>query len=168
MSLLQRWRTKNALEAELKKQLPMLSRIVASYEADADLQQELLQEVVVAAWQASSQFEGRAKAKTFFARIAHNRCVTHIDTAVRKPQWSGGEDPEAIVSYDSDKALQLEALQKQIRSLPLQQRQIMTLFLEGFSYNEIAQVCDIKSSNVGVIINRTKQSLTEFFNEDHR
>lgn len=167
MSLLKRWRTKSSIEAELKAQLPMLTRIVATYEADSHLQEELLQEVVLAAWQASNQFEGRAQAKTFFARIAHNRCVTHVSTAVRRPQWSGGDDPEMIEANNSNEHhAQLQALQHQIRQLPLQPRQVMSLFLEGFSYDQIATICDLSRTNVGAILTRTKAQLAQYFNGD--
>ena len=51
-----------------------------------------------------------------------------------------------------------------MRRLPLAQRQIVTMALEGLSYNEIAEVMDISISNVGVRLNRARGRLQEIMN----
>ena len=142
----------------------MLERIVASYEARHALQQELLQEVVVAIWQAADKHSGDASMKTYMARIAQNRCVTHVDKSVKSPQTIELDlqhHDTVIAGSTEEQQRQWQQLMQHIRSLPLQQKQVLSLMLEGFSYNEIADICGLSSSNVGVLINRGKATLNE-------
>ena len=48
-----------------------------------------------------------------------------------------------------------------MRELPLGQRQLVTLALEGLSYAEMAEVLDISSNLVGVRLNRARKALTD-------
>ena len=48
-----------------------------------------------------------------------------------------------------------------VRELPMGQRQLVTLALEGLSYAEMAEVLDISGNLVGVRLNRARKALTE-------
>lgn len=140
----------------------MLERIVASFESRHALQQELLQDVVVAIWQAADKFSGDASIKTYMARIAQNRCITHVDKSVRTPQGEEIEEAHAVseqMSRSVEQEQQWLQLMQQVRQLPLQQKQVISLMLEGFSYREIGNICNLSESNVGVLINRGKATL---------
>ncbi|WP_171022299.1 RNA polymerase sigma factor [Thalassotalea litorea] len=159
-----KWRAKSQLEEDLQEHLPMLERLVASYERNPQIQQELLQEVVLAIWQSYQQFAGNASIKTYFARIAQNRCISHVQKAVRQVeeaqvdpnecQFTGTQLDDELVRQQ-----QYQQLLNKIRGLPLQQKQVISLFLEGFNYQQIADICGLTSINVGVIINRCKPKL---------
>ncbi len=156
------WRTKSAIEQHIQTHLPMLERIVASYESRHALQQELLQEVVVAIWQAADKYQQDASIKTYMARIAQNRCITHVDKSVHNPD--GGEVEEEMkvsesVTIEFEKEQQWQQLIAQVRQLPLQQKQTLSLMLEGFSYREIGDICGLSESNVGVLISRAKATI---------
>ena len=162
------WRTKSAIEQHIQTHLPMLERIVATYETRHALQQELLQEVVLAIWQAADRYQQDASIKTYMARIAQNRCITHVDKSVRNPD---GNDVEAgmvvseSVGVTFEKERQWQQLMKNVRQLPLQQKQALSLMLEGFSYKEIGDICGLSESNVGVLINRGKATLKDKIGE---
>lgn len=158
-----KWRTQSAIEQHIQQHLPMLERIVAAYESRHALQQELLQDVVVAIWQAADKFSGDASIKTYMARIAQNRCITHVDKSVRNPDGGKVEDDHLVsvpLSRNIEQDQQWHKLLQQVRCLPLQQKQAISLMLEGFSYKDIANICGISESNVGVLINRGKATLT--------
>lgn len=169
MMFFKNWRARSDLEQLLQQHLPMLERIVASYEAMPAIQQELMQEVVLAIWTSFKQFKGDASVKTYFARIAHNRCISHVDKAVRQVSTS---QVDSLDEYNNDTVEHLSTGEKyqhllgHIRQLPLLQKQVISLFLEGFSYNEIAEVCGLTSTNVGVILNRLKTKLSTYFIEE--
>jgi len=159
-----RWRTESAIEQQIQTYLPMLERIVASFESRHALQQELLQEVVVAIWQAADNYSGDASMKTYMARIAQNRCVTHVDRSVRQPlcvEMEPHHDNSVTVGLSVNEDQQWQRLMQQIRLLPLQQKQVLSLMLEGFSYKDIADICGLSESNVGVLINRGKATLNK-------
>lgn len=146
---------------------PLLSRVANSYEANHALQQELLQEIAVAVWQGLARFQGNSSLKTYILKIAHNRAVSHVATSVKQIKGDDGEALETIsADYEHNPDVAMEQSQKMsrlleaVRQLGLPARQVVTLSLEGLSYEEIAEVCGLSTSNVGVILNRAKQSLS--------
>ena len=56
-----------------------LRRLAASYERDPSRQQDLVQDIWLAVWQALPRFRGECSERTFVFRIAHNRAVSHIE-----------------------------------------------------------------------------------------
>lgn len=144
----------------------MLSRVASSYEANHHLQQELLQEISLAVWQSLKGFKGDASVKTYIMRVAHNRAVNHVAYNARQPRKEPiSEQHNFHNQYEMEKNIgqseQVKRLLKAVRRLPLQARQIVTMSMEGLSYQEIAQVCGIQASNVGAILSRTKKVLSE-------
>ncbi len=153
------------IAAVLREHGGMLSRIVASYEADPLLQQELMQEVSVALWQALKRFRGEGSLKAYAARVAQNRCISHVAKAAKAPKQTKLED---IYAYDGinpeedmEKSQQFEALMQAVRQLPLPLRQVTTLALEGFSHREIADALGISENNAMVRFSRAKASLRD-------
>ncbi|GAB2688225.1 RNA polymerase sigma factor [Aliiglaciecola aliphaticivorans] len=164
---------------------PLLSRIASSYEANQHLQQELLQEISLAVWQSLKAFKGNSSLKTYILRVAHNKAVTHVAYHAKQPsseRYCEIESPHSTSatsatngaftdrrpSPESDLAKQhkVNLLLQAVRQLPVQSRQIVTMSMEGLGYQEIAEVCGISSTNVGVILNRAKKSLTEIINHE--
>ncbi len=159
---------KKNFEKLLEAYNPLLSRVASSYEANAHLQQELLQEISVAVWQALSRFKGDSSVKTYIMRIAHNRAVAHVAYHAKQPKSDSYcevsapiASPRDSVESSTQQQSQLQRLLQAVRELSIQHRQIVTMSMEGLSYQEIADVCGISVSNVGVILNRAKKALME-------
>lgn len=152
----------------LEEYNPLLSRIASSYEANTHLQQELLQEISLAVWQALARFKGDSSVKTYIVRIAHNRAVNHVAYHAKQPRSDSYCEVSApmassthSVETSTQQKNQLERLLQAVRELSIQNKQIVTMSMEGLSYQEIAEVCGISVSNVGVILNRAKKTLME-------
>jgi RNA polymerase sigma factor (sigma-70 family) len=142
---------------------PALGRIVASYERNAALRDELLQEVFIAVITSLPRLADAAKLKPFLFRIAHNRCLTHVAQRMRE---RGNQEyiDELTTDGASQEHAQLarersERLLAAVRRLALPYRQVVTLVLEDLSYEEIAETLGISVANVGVRVNRAKQQL---------
>ena len=56
---------------------------------------------------------------------------------------------------------QIQNMLKEIRKMPIQTRQVVTMSMEGLSYSEIADACGISDSNAGVILNRARKLLMQ-------
>ena len=142
---------------------PMLGRIVASYEADPAQQQEVLQEISLALWQALPKFRGDGSLKAFVARVAQNRAVSHVAKAASLPRRAELDDGLACAADGPELALEKEQQREQlltaVRALPLNLRQVTTLALEGFSHREIAETLGITENNAAVRFNRAKEAL---------
>ncbi len=154
------------VEAFLQQHIDLVYRVAASYEADPALREDLLQEVVTAIWRSASSFKGDAAFKTFALKVAHNRCLTWVGRQARRPEVFG-EDLEGTQCTNPapDQLLQNEQLLAAVRRLPLGQRQLIGLALEGLSYEEIADVLDISVGNVGVRLNRARTKLKELLHD---
>ncbi len=146
----------------------LLSRVASSYEANDALKQELLQEIVIAVWQALERFKARSSIKVYVLKVAHNRAVSHVASQVRQPsseeldeQYHSAPSSASIPHIQLEQSQQLDQLLTAVRELPLMQKQIITMSLEGLSYEEISQLSGLSQSHVGVMINRIRKSLSK-------
>jgi RNA polymerase sigma-70 factor (ECF subfamily) len=141
----------------------MIRRIASGYEADRHLADELVQDIFLAIWRALPAFRGASSLRTFVARIATNRAVTHVARAATRPASielsddlpSQGDTPE-------DQAIELNRhahLMAAIRGLPLADRQVVTLTLEGLAPGEIADFLGMTANAVSIRLSRSKTLL---------
>jgi RNA polymerase sigma-70 factor (ECF subfamily) len=152
----------------LQEHAALLGRVAATYEANFHKRQELLQEITLAVWQALEKFKGDSSIKTYVLRVAHNKAITHVAYHAKQPRndsYCEMESPEpshrpsAVEQIDQQQKIQL--MLGQIRQMPIQTRQVVTMSMEGLSYDEIADACGISSSNAGVVLNRARKVLME-------
>lgn len=120
---------------------------------------DLSQDILVKLWKGFGSFAGRSDIKTWIYRVSLNHCID-----ARAKQKRRGEKvpltPEVdVVSATSDKALQTRQLYSRINSLGLVDRGIVLLWLEGLSYDEIADIVGMTVGNVSVRLMRIKEQL---------
>src|SRR5262245_32304145 len=152
-----------SFEAVVGEYGSMITRIAASYEADRELARDLTQDILVAIWRALPSFRGDSSMRTFVARIAHNRSITHVASAVRTPTPVELQEtthcplppPEAqTIAGDSARRL-VEA----VRQLPLAYRQVAILTLEDFTPAEIGETLGLTANAVSIRLTRAKALL---------
>ncbi|MGB1263451.1 MAG: RNA polymerase sigma factor [Cognaticolwellia sp.] len=154
----------------------LLRHIINGFEAKPAIQEELFQEIALNVWRALPSFRADSAVKTFIARIAHNVLATHVAKAmktVKTEQVHESLDSEQLSHEDTSVCQQptpyqlLDQKQRQhrlaqgIRKLKLEQQQVITLALEGMSYQEIAEVLVITTNLVGVRLQRAKIALMQ-------
>lgn len=155
----------------------LLRHIINGFEAAPAIQEELFQEIALNIWRALPSFRADSAVKTFIARIAHNVLATHVAKAVktlRTEQHSQSiDDSELIhnVGQSASVCPQLtpyqalaqnqrqKRLAQAIRLLTLEHQQVITLALEGMSYQDIADILAITTTSVGVRLQRAKAKL---------
>ena len=150
----------------------LLRHLITGFEANAALQDELFQDIALNIWRALPSFRQDSSVKTFVARIAHNVLATHVAKTVRtiktEPNATDAQQEHESV-HVSDQVTPYQALDKTqrqqrllqcIRQLKLNQQQVITLALEGMSYQEISDVLVISTNLVGVRLQRAKAALT--------
>ena len=149
---------------------PALARVVASYERDRALRDELLQEVLMAIVIALPRLTQPEKLKPFVFRIAHNRSLSHITRRIRERAHEEADNDADVPTPGHEQTLiqaeRGERLLEAIRHLSLPYRQVMTLILEDMSYEEIAETLGLTVDNVGVRVNRAKKQLKERLQHD--
>lgn len=141
----------------------LITRIAMSYEADPALREDLTQQILLAVWQALPSYRADASLKTFIARIAQNRAISFVAKQVRLPPTA--EIPEKLEAADPNPeqsaidASERRALLEATRRLPVPQREVIVLVLEGFSYSEIADMLNIAPNALALRLSRAKAAL---------
>ena len=147
-----------------------LARLARAHEADAALQQDLLQEIYLALWRSLPAFRNRCSLRTWVYRVAHNVAATYVMRARRRRT-------HMLVSLDDleiadeatdtgatiDEARTLARLTQLIQRLKPIDREVIILHLEDLSRDEIADITGLAVSNVAIKIHRIKQVLTRAF-----
>ena len=142
----------------------LVTRIALSYEADAALRHELVQDILLAIWVALQNFRGDASLRTFVASIAQKRSISHVTRRAREPRQE--VLPEDLVSAapTPDEVAMRNALKKKlveaIQLLPLPQREAIVLCLEGFSYGEVGEILGISTNAATLRCQRAKTALS--------
>jgi RNA polymerase sigma-70 factor (ECF subfamily) len=141
-----------------------LARVAAGYAAHREQQEDLLQEIYFALWQALPNFRGESRELTFVLSVAHNRGITFAVRANRNrfaelPETIAdpGQGPDAVL----ERRQEIENLYKAIRQLRPSLRQAIMLHLEGLSGKEIATAQGTTENNVNVRLNRARAVLRE-------
>lgn len=142
---------------------PLIRRIAASYEADSGSAEELVQDIHFALWLALPSFRGQSSLRTFVARIATNRAISHVRRSVRSPLSvelsenlpAGESTPEHQAIAEDQQARLIAAVQ----ALPLSLRQVALLTLEGLARVEISDVLGISANAVAIRLSRARDVL---------
>jgi len=146
----------------LQRYLPSLCRLAWSYARDGREVDDLLQEIAMALWTALPRFRGDSSERTWLYRVAHNtaisfranrrRRISHEQPAV---EWKSNSNPETdAMAHEQSRQLWVA-----VQQLPLSDRQITVLYLEGMTAAEIEAVTGLSSGNVATRLTRIRQRL---------
>lgn len=147
----------------------LVFKVVKAYAASLQDQDDLFQEILLQLWSSIPGFQGKAKEATWIYRVALNTALVWKRTEKRKRKRSRTEflDIQEIsqAKGDCDELSQnqhvLDQVYNSIRQLPKSESSIVLLYLDGLSYDEMADVLGISKSNVGVRLNRSKKKLVQ-------
>lgn len=142
----------------------MIWKVCRLYCSNVEDREDLFQEIAIKLWQSRASFRGDAKFTTWMYRIALNTAITSLRR--RRPAVSfPGEVPDvAAESTDEETADRHEKLSGAIRLLDDTEKAIITLYLEGMSYAEIAAALGITENYTGVKLSRIKNKLKHNIN----
>lgn len=151
---------------------PRILKVCRVYAWNATDQDDLYQEIVFQIWRAMPGLKQNAQANTWLYRIAINTSISFV----RKRTARGGpavlldheqltQQIESRQASDDGGGEQLARLYEAIAKLDELEKALVTLFLEDFSYEEMAEVLGISASNVGVMLHRAKKKLSTLMQE---
>lgn len=150
---------------EIRQNQGIIFKLVGLYANDAEEKKDLYQEILLQAWKSWSAFRNEAKFSTWLYRI----CLNTILTQKRKPSKIDFTDSlEHLSTSVQNKATQDEdvvRLRLAIRQLAETDRAIISMNLDGYDNNEIAETMGISSNNVAVKLHRIKQQLSNLLKQ---
>jgi RNA polymerase sigma-70 factor (ECF subfamily) len=127
-------------------------------------QEDLFQEIVYQLWKSFPSFKGDSKVSTWIYRVALNTAMA-IYRKQRVPISYHEELGEHIHPHsEAGISENEERLFLALRTLSDPDKAVISLFLEDFSYREMADIIGITESNVAVRLNRIKVKLKKMLN----
>ncbi|MFN0105968.1 MAG: RNA polymerase sigma factor [Bryobacteraceae bacterium] len=144
--------------------LRRLSGAYAGGGAEAD---DLFQEVALALWTALPNFRGDSSERTWVYRVAHNTAISFVASQRKRREREPVQPPPIEPAAPDDPERELldgekrRRLQRAVHELPLPNRQVMLLHLEGLSAAEIETVAGCSAGAVATRLTRARQWLSE-------
>jgi RNA polymerase sigma-70 factor (ECF subfamily) len=141
---------------------------------DAGLAEEVLQDVMLSAWQNAGRFRGECRVFTWLLAIARNRAINAFHR--RRPAGFPPMDIEDPLferigekSYEIEKVGAYEAVHAALRALPADQRETLELvFFQGLSMDETAYVLQISTGTVKSRLHRAKARVRALIEADDK
>jgi RNA polymerase sigma-70 factor (ECF subfamily) len=147
--------------AQLQAHKGILYKVANAYCPRREDRGDLIQDMILELWRAYPRFDGRASFATWMHRVAMNVAISMHRSEGRRIRDALSLDEFGIDLAGADAVLdaedaELRALHQLIAQLPPLDRAMVLLYLEGYGYEEIADMVGIGASNVGTRINRIK------------
>ncbi|MGB3780617.1 MAG: sigma-70 family RNA polymerase sigma factor [Tunicatimonas sp.] len=146
----------------------IIHRVCRMYRDTLEDREDLFQEIVYQLWKSFPSFRERSRITTWMYRIALSTAMAKYrkrSAAVRTTTLDGIEVATLATSETHPKQ---ELLHRAIATLSDAEKAVITLYLDDYRYEEIAQIIGISTNHVGVKLNRIKQKLAHQLNpQDH-
>jgi RNA polymerase sigma-70 factor (ECF subfamily) len=174
-----------AIQAAQEGDLPAFNRLVMAYQGmaynvayrivgDADAAADACQEAFISAFKAIKKFRG-GSFKSWILRIVTNACYDHLRYRGRRPADSLEEvaenpqhAPKLVSNHEHPEEYALrqelnEVIQLGIETLPADQRVVLVLSdVQGFSYQEIADITGVSLGTVKSRLSRARARLRDY------
>lgn len=152
---------KTAFVAIIKENEGILYKITRVYTDTIEDQKDLYQEIVYQLWKSFDSFKGNSKISTWMYRIALNTAIAYLNKSKKRVRQVrlDFELVNPIDEKDSTTEERLKILYEMIKQLNVIEKGLILLFLEGKSYEEIANITGFSTSNVGTRLSRIKKKL---------
>lgn len=150
----------------LKENKWVLYKVINTYCKDSDDKKDLEQEIIIHLWKSFESYNNQYKISTWIYKIAMNVSISFYRNNInRKSRTSPISESIFQVADQIDNSIFVDEERKFLNDFINQldefNKEILVLYLDSFSYKEIAEIVGITESNVGTKINRIKNKLQE-------
>ena len=154
-------KTSREFASFVKEHSRIITKVCWAYSNSNMPYEDLRQEILTNLWLGLAQFRGASKLSTWVYRVAVNSALMAIRNYKPKVETLPFEISTVDISSESDdnKAEQLAALHELINQLLPIEKAIILLWLDEYSYEEIADIIGIERNNVATKLHRIKNKL---------
>lgn len=146
----------------LEEHRGILVKVARSFaRTPADLE-DLQQEMKLQLWSSLASFAGQAKPSTWIYRVCLNTALTwHRGVMRRESRLQRDVDPGLLAAPvgPAGEDEMVEQLYTAIHALPMFDRALVLLALDGLAYREIAEITGLTENHVGVSLTRARKRL---------
>ncbi|MDE6741968.1 MAG: RNA polymerase sigma factor, partial [Muribaculaceae bacterium] len=126
----------------------MIRRICLGYAHTPQDLEDLYQDVLVNIWRGLPSFRSDSSIRTWIYRIALNTCVSTLRIRSRQPSQTSLDDVILIPDQSQEKKEAVKELYECIATLGPIDKAIVMMWLDEYSYDEIADTIGLKRNNV--------------------
>src|SRR5262245_8924526 len=148
-------------------------RICRVYSWNPADQDDLYQEILFQIWRGLPALKEKQFADTWLYRVAINTSISFVrKRASRFDRVVHFEHADLTRTIESQQATEestddrIASLYSAIYKLDPLEKALVTLFLEDFTYEQIAEATGITANNVGVMLHRAKKKLSVLMTEE--
>lgn len=147
----------------IKEHSSIINKVSYFYATDQIPFEDLRQEIYVNIWQSLSQFRGESKMSTWIYRVAVNSALMALRSSKSRIETVKLDFGILDVSTELDDAQKenLQTLYSLINRLEDIEKAIILLWLDDYSYDEIAETMGLKRNTVATKIYRIKEKLSK-------
>lgn len=146
-------------------------RICCSYVKSDHNRQDLFQEIFINVWKNLDSFKNESHINTWIYRISINTSINYCRLQSKNDRRCE-EIKKEIISEEEEHLFQKQKTEKDlgkmfeaIQKLPLIEKTIVSLVLEGVDYSNIAEITGLNEGNIRVKIHRIKNKLKQIMEE---
>lgn len=154
---------------ENRNRILRVCRVYAWNSADQD---DLYQEILFQIWRGLPGLKEKQFANTWLYRVAINTAISFVrkrasssDRVVHFEHADLTRTIESRQATDENTDDRIANLYNAIYKLNPLEKALVTLFLEDFTYEQIAEAMGISATNVGVMLHRAKKKLSGLMTE---
>lgn len=141
----------------------MIRRICLGYAHTSQDLEDLYQDVLVNIWRGLPSFRSDSSMQTWVYRIALNTCVSTLRIRTKLPPQTTLDDVILVQDQSLEKKEIVKELYECIATLGPIDKAIVMMWLDDYSYDEIADTIGLKRNNVATRLHRAKEKLKEKF-----
>jgi RNA polymerase sigma-70 factor, ECF subfamily len=148
----------------------IVHKICNLYFNDRFEKEDYQQELIIQLWKAFPSFKNQSKFSTWMYRVCLNAAIDLLRKEKAQPKYVKLDITESVKVADNsdDISSDQEKLFQAINKLSATDKAMITLYLDEFSYKEIAEIIGISENNTGVKISRIKALISKSFNNGNR
>ena len=144
----------------------ILYKVASSYCRNPEDRRDLIQEIVAQLWRSFGRFDESYRFSTWMYKIAMNVAISFYRSQSRRtrgavPIEESGLD--LIAAEPEEASDDVRLLHQFIGQLDELNRAVIILYLDGNSYDTIAEILGISTTNVATKISRIKERLRRDF-----
>lgn len=157
--------TEREFASLVKQHSRIINKVSYFYATEALPFDNLRQEIYINVWRSLEKFRGDSKMSTWIYRVAVNSALMALRSA--KPKFETVNldfSPIDLSSELSDEQREnLQAMHALIGRLGEMEKAVILLWLDEYSYDEIADTLGLKRNTVATKIHRIKEKLSKSF-----
>lgn len=144
----------------LEAEIPRLRRYARSLLRNSSSVEDLVQDTLLRALEKAHLWQPDTNLRAWMFTMMHNQYVNSVRLSVRRGTEVMAENAGLSAPATQNTALEFRDLQRALRSLPAEQRDVVLMIcIEGMSYEEVAEILVIPIGTVRSRLSRARDQI---------